>query len=100
VRTIHAPDEPPQHIWLEELIDMAEASASAPLFPLLKRTDERYVTMRAYDNPVFVEDLVRNTAKRLQDDNRIQWFKVEVTNFESIHNHNAFALVEWTRESG
>lgn len=97
VRTQHAENEPPKLIWLEEIIQKAEDSASAPLYPLLKRTDERHVTMQAYDNPVFVEDLVRNVAMRLQDDERIQWFTVEVTNYESIHNHNAFALVEWTR---
>jgi GTP cyclohydrolase I len=97
VRTLHDENEPPKLIWLEEIIQKAEDSASSPLYPLLKRTDERHVTMQAYDNPVFVEDLVRNVAMRLQNDERIKWFTAEVTNFESIHNHNAFALVEWTR---
>jgi len=84
-------------IWLEELIEMAEASASAPLYPLLKRVDERHVTMQAYDNPVFVEDLVRNVAVKLREDERVAWFSVKAVNHESIHNHNAFASIEWSR---
>jgi|SRR5690554_945659 len=86
-------------IWFEELIDIAERSASAPLYPLLKRPDERYVTMQAYDNPVFVEDIVRNVAAILREDERIAWFKVSSVNQESIHNHNAFAEIEWSRDN-
>lgn len=81
-------------IWIEEIIKIAEASASCELYSLLKRGDEKYVTERAYDNPVFVEDLVRNVAVRLRKDKRIKWYRVEAENFESIHNHNAFAIVE------
>jgi GTP cyclohydrolase I len=81
-------------IWIEELVELAEKSASAPIYPLLKRTDERYVTMQAYDNPVFVEDVVRNVARALKSDSRITWFEVRVVNHESIHNHSAFALIK------
>jgi GTP cyclohydrolase I len=84
-------------VWIEELVDYAEASASAPLYPLLKREDERHVTMQAYDKPAFVEDVVRDVAIRLQNDERIVWFKVHALNQESIHNHNAFAQIEWSR---
>jgi GTP cyclohydrolase I len=85
-------------IWIEELIDVAEASASAPVYALLKREDERHLTMQAYDNPVFVEDMVRNAAVRLRDDERVSWFRVRAENHESIHNHNAFAQVTWSKE--
>ena len=78
-------------IWIEELIAVAEAAASSPVYPLLKRADERYVTMAGYDNPVFVEDMVRDVAGRLQADNRVAAFTVEAVNDESIHNHAAFA---------
>jgi GTP cyclohydrolase I len=84
-------------VWLEELIEYAESSASAPLYPLLKREDERHVTMQAYDKPAFVEDVVRDVAIQLQNDQRIIWFKVHALNQESIHNHNAFAQIEWSR---
>lgn len=82
-----------QLVWIEELVDVAEKSASAPIYSLLKRTDERFVTMQAYDNPVFVEDVVRNVAARLRSDPRIAWFEVRTVNLESIHNHSAFAVV-------
>ena len=81
-------------IWIEELIELVEASASCELYSLLKRKDEKHVTERAYDRPVFVEDLVRNIAVRLRKDRRVRWFRVEAENFESIHNHNAHAMVE------
>jgi GTP cyclohydrolase I len=84
-------------IWIEEVVELVEQSASAPLYPLLKRPDERHVTMQAYDNPVFVEDLVRNVAVKLKQDKRVAWFSVEAVNQESIHNHNAFAKVNWNR---
>lgn len=80
-------------IWIEELVDIADASASAPIFPLLKREDEKWVTEHSYDHPVFVEDLVRNVALRLQKEERVTWFEVEAENEESIHGHNAFAAV-------
>lgn len=88
---------PSGFIWLEELIEMAEASASAPVFPLVKRPDERHITMQAFDNPVFVEDMVRNVALKLKADSRVAWFRVHARNEESIHNHAAFASVEWRR---
>ncbi|KIG14947.1 GTP cyclohydrolase I [Enhygromyxa salina] len=97
VRTDHDDDGAPQLVWIEELIDVAERSASAPVYPLLKRPDEAYVTVQAYDNPVFVEDMVRNVARVLQDDRRIRWFRVHAENHESIHNHAAFAQVTWSR---
>jgi GTP cyclohydrolase I len=84
-------------IWLEDLIDVAEAAGSAPIFPLLKRTDERELTMRAYDNPAFVEDIVRDVAVALRDDVRVARFSVRVSNQESIHNHSAVAQVSGSR---
>ena len=80
-------------IWIEELISIAEESASAPVYSLLKRPDERHVTMQAFDQPVFVEDVVRNAAGLLGKDKRITWFEVRAVNQESIHNHSAFAVV-------
>ena len=85
-------------IWIEEVVDWVEASASTPLYPLLKRVDERYVTMQAYDNPRFVEDVVREVGLRLMGDLRVAWFHVKAENMESIHNHSAFAEIEWARE--
>jgi GTP cyclohydrolase I len=81
-------------VWIEDLISMIEKSASSELYALLKRQDEKAVTERAYENPVFVEDLVRNVALRLNADKRVSWYKVEAENFESIHNHNAYACIE------
>ncbi len=85
-------------IWMEELIDVAEDSASAPLYPLLKRPDERHVTMQAFENPAFVEDIARDVAATLIEDERVAWFEVRCVNEESIHNHNAFAVIEWSRD--
>ncbi|WP_297449659.1 GTP cyclohydrolase FolE2 [Ferrovum sp.] len=81
-------------VWIEEIIRIAEESASCELFGLLKRADEKWVTERAYDNPKFVEDMVRDIAHKLDDDPRIEAYVVESENFESIHNHSAYALVE------
>jgi GTP cyclohydrolase I len=81
-------------VWIEDLIEVIEASASSELYALLKRQDEKAVTERAYENPVFVEDLVRNVAVRLNADSRVTWYNVEAENFESIHNHNAYACIE------
>lgn len=97
VRSMPEPDGWPALIWIEELIELAERSASAPVYPLLKRVDERHVTMQAYDTPVFVEDMVRNVAVRLQADARVAWFEVNAVNQESIHNHAAFARIAWRR---
>jgi GTP cyclohydrolase I len=82
---------------LDELVRVAETSASCELWGLLKRPDEKYVTERAYDNPKFVEDLVRDVALALQDDARIDAFTVESENFESIHNHSAYARIAFAR---
>ena len=81
-------------MWIEEMIRLVEDSASSELYSLLKRPDEKFVTERAYANPVFVEDLVRNVAALSEQDPNILWYRVEAENFESIHNHNAYALVE------
>jgi GTP cyclohydrolase I len=81
-------------VWIEDVIGMVESSASSELYALLKRQDEKAVTERAYENPVFVEDLVRNVALKLNADARVSWYKVEAENFESIHNHNAYACIE------
>jgi GTP cyclohydrolase IB len=82
------------HVWIEELVRIAEQEASCELYGLLKRPDEKYVTERAYDNPKFVEDLVRDVATALNQDKRIDGYVVESENFESIHNHSAYALIE------
>jgi GTP cyclohydrolase IB len=84
-------------VWIEEIIEIAEASGSAAVYSLLKREDEKFLTEQAYKNPVFVEDVVRNVAQRLDADARIVWYSVEVENYESIHNHNAYAMIERTK---
>ncbi|MDX9740490.1 MAG: GTP cyclohydrolase FolE2 [Gammaproteobacteria bacterium] len=80
-------------IWIEELIDLVEEEASCEIYGLLKRPDEKYVTEKAYDNPKFVEDMVRDVAARLNADERIDAYVIESENFESIHNHSAYALI-------
>ena len=81
-------------VWIEEIIDLIEQEASCELYGLLKRPDEKHVTEHAYDNPKFVEDMVRDVAARLNADDRIDAYVVESENFESIHNHSAYALIE------
>ena len=81
-------------VWIEEVVRMAEEQASCEVYGLLKRPDEKYVTERAYDNPKFVEDMVRDVAAVLNADERIDSYVVESENFESIHNHSAYALIE------
>jgi GTP cyclohydrolase IB len=88
------------HMWLEELIDIAESEASCEVYGILKRADEKYVTEHAYDNPKFVEDIVRDVAVRLNKEERVRAYVVEAENFESIHNHSAYALIEKDKESG
>ena len=83
-------------VWIEDLIDLIEGCASCQLYSILKRPDEKYVTDKAYENPVFVEDLVRNVAVATEHYNAFSWYKVEAENFESIHNHSAYAMVERT----
>ena len=85
-----------KRIWIEEIVHYLEKAASTEVFAVLKRPDEKYVTEAAYDNPKFVEDIVRDLALLLDGDDRISWFTINSENFESIHNHNAFA--ELTRD--
>jgi GTP cyclohydrolase I len=87
-------------IWIEELIDLVESEASCELYGLLKRPDEKYVTERAYDNPKFVEDTVRDIAARLNAEDRISAYTLEAENFESIHNHSAYAYIEKDKTQG
>jgi GTP cyclohydrolase I len=81
-------------VWIEDIVDVVEKQASCELYGLLKRPDEKLVTERAYDNPKFVEDMVRDVAAVLNRDERVEWYVVESENFESIHNHSAYALIE------
>jgi GTP cyclohydrolase IB len=87
-------------VWLEELIDAVEEAASCDLYPVLKRPDEKWVTEKAYDTPRFVEDMVREIAMRLDRDERITFYEVEVENHESIHAHNAYAYLIRDRRGG
>jgi|UniRef100_A0A7C3WQ38 GTP cyclohydrolase I len=80
--------------WIEDLIRLVEESASCEVYALLKRQDEKYVTEKAYANPMFVEDVVREIAHKLSKDNNFTWYSVESENFESIHNHSAYAYIE------
>ena len=86
-------------IWIEELIDIVEQVASCELYGLLKRPDEKYVTERAYDNPKFVEDIVRDVAIQLKSDERIEAYTIESENFESIHNHSAYAMLSFDKDT-
>jgi len=87
-------------IWIEDIIDLVEKEASCELYGLLKRPDEKYVTERAYDNPKFVEDMVRDIAAKLNRDERVAAYAVESENFESIHNHSAYAMIERDKDAG
>lgn len=84
-------------IWIEDLVELIEQCGSSPLYSLLKREDEKFVTEQAYENPRFVEDMVREAYSRLAELDNISWFSVEAENFESIHNHSAYAAVELDR---
>ncbi|WP_089727462.1 GTP cyclohydrolase FolE2 [Candidatus Thiosymbion oneisti] len=86
-------------IWIEELIELVEQEASCELYGLLKRPDEKHVTERAYNNPKFVEDMVRDVAGKLNHDDRVGAYRVESENFESIHNHSAYALIERDKDA-
>lgn len=88
-----------EFIWVEDLIALVEAEASSPIYGLLKRPDEKYVTEYAYDHPKFVEDMVRDVAASLDAEPRIQAYCVESENFESIHNHSAYALIERDKQT-
>jgi GTP cyclohydrolase I len=87
------------HMWLEELIDVAESQASCEVYGILKRPDEKFVTERAYDNPKFVEDTVRDVAMALNREPRVRAYVVEAENFESIHNHSAYAMIEHEKDT-
>src|ERR1700723_316286 len=87
------------HLWIEEIIGIAESEASSELYGILKRPDEKFVTERAYDNPKFVEDTVRDVAVALNTDKRVRAYVVEAENFESIHNHSAYAMIEHAKET-
>ncbi len=80
-------------VWIEDMIQLVEDAASCDVYSVLKRVDEKNVTEKGYDNPKFVEDIVRDIAKKLEDDSNITWFAVSVENFESIHNHSAYAFI-------
>jgi GTP cyclohydrolase IB len=97
VRTVARAFSAEAILWIEDLVEVADGASSCPVYPLLKRADERHVTMQAFDNPKFVEDIVRDVALALRDDSRVRWFKARARSDESIHNHCAFAEVEWTR---
>jgi GTP cyclohydrolase IB len=86
-------------VWIEDLIKLVEKAASSDVYSVLKREDEKYVTEAAYNNPMFVEDIVREIALNLNKDPNITWFAVESENFESIHNHNAYAYIEKRKTS-
>jgi GTP cyclohydrolase I len=86
-------------VWIEEIIDLVEKQASCELYGLLKRPDEKYVTERAYDNPKFVEDMVRDVAGKLNEDDRFRSYVLESENFESIHNHSAYAMIEFDKDN-
>lgn len=81
-------------VWIEDIIKTVEASASSPVYSLLKRVDEKYITEKSFDKPMFVEDVVREVAVNLGRIKKIKWFRVEAENWESIHNHSAYAFVE------
>ncbi|MBI5887926.1 MAG: GTP cyclohydrolase I FolE2 [Deltaproteobacteria bacterium] len=81
-------------VWIEDIIKTIEASASSPVYSLLKRVDEKYVTEKSYDNPMFVEDVVREVAVNLEKMKKLTWIRIEAENWESIHNHSAYAFLE------
>jgi GTP cyclohydrolase I len=83
-----------EFFWIEEVVDLVEKSASSEVYALLKREDEKFVTEQAYKRPMFVEDMVREVTDKLTADSRFPWFSVEAENFESIHNHSAYAYTE------
>ena len=91
---------PGKSMWIEELFELVEQQASTQVFAVLKRPDEKHVTEAAYDNPKFVEDIVRDLAVALDAEERIAWYQVNSENYESIHNHNAYAFIERDKRSG
>lgn len=89
--TVKVKFRPGNFLWIEDLIDLIEVQASSPVYSLLKREDEKFVTESAYDNPKFVEDVIRDSVLALRGQEKIDWFDIECENFESIHNHSAYA---------
>lgn len=85
-------------VWIEDLISWIEQCGSAPVYSLLKREDEKAVTEQAYENPMFVEDIVRSVTELLKQKEAVDWFCVECENFESIHNHSAYATLEYQKQ--
>lgn len=92
-------DGSPVIVWFEEIVDWVESVASSPLYALLKRPDERHVTMQAYDNPISPATLVRKVMDQVRTDGRVDWCRVRAEDVDSIHNHNSFAQITWRRES-
>ncbi len=92
IRTLVSFNYPGKILWLEDLIELLRIQGSCPVYPVLKRDDEKYVTETAYQNPKFVEDILRDSVIALRSEPRIKWFQVEVESYESIHNHSAFAF--------
>ena len=88
-----------ESIWIEDLVETLEAAASHPVFAVLKRPDEKFITERAFENPKFVEDIIRDLAVGLDNDTRIEWYRINSENFESIHSHNAFAQITRDKRS-
>jgi len=86
-------------IWIQDIVDLVEESSSSELYAVLKRPDEKYVTERAYDNPKFVEDMIRDVAKRLNEESRIRAYTLQAENFEAIHNHQAYALIRKDKDA-
>jgi GTP cyclohydrolase I len=87
-------------LWIEDLIELVEGCGSAKVYALLKREDEKFVTEHAYENPMFVEDVAREVAHRLDQDERVVWYEIEVESYESIHNHNAYAYIKKRQSEG
>jgi GTP cyclohydrolase I len=87
-------------VWIEDLVEIIETCGSSPVYSLLKRVDEKFVTEQAYENPRFVEDIVREATLKLSEIENITWFSVEVENFESIHKHSAYAAIERDKRPG
>jgi GTP cyclohydrolase I len=92
--------KPGVHMWIEDLFALVEQCASTQVFAVLKRPDEKFVTEAAFDNPKFVEDIVRDLAVALDAEDRIVWYQVNSENYESIHNHNAYAFIEKDKRAG
>lgn len=87
-------------LWIEDLVSIMEGAASSPVYAVLKRPDEKFVTERAYENPKFVEDIIRDLSLAMDNEPRITWYSIESENFESIHNHNAYAQIERRKTEG